>query len=61
MALSIAPVHDPSEPVIVRGRVAEWLEGDAAREIVDQLSGPLRILCRLTRETGNRGSWQAGG
>jgi hypothetical protein len=38
MALSIAPVNDPFEPVIVRGRVAEWLEGDAAWEIVDQLS-----------------------
>lgn len=38
MALSIAPVNDPFEPVIVRGRVVEWLEGDAAWEIVDQLS-----------------------
>jgi hypothetical protein len=38
MALFIAPINDPFEPVIVRGRVAEWLEGDAAREIIDQLS-----------------------
>ena len=38
MALSIAPADNPFEPVIVRGRVVEWLEGDAAWEIIDQLS-----------------------
>lgn len=38
MALSIAPADNPSEPVTVRGRVSEWLEGDAAWEIIDQLS-----------------------
>jgi PPOX class probable F420-dependent enzyme len=38
MALSIAPADNPFEPVIVRGRVAGWLEGDAAWEIIDQLS-----------------------
>lgn len=38
VALSIAPVDNPNEPVTVRGRVSEWLEGDAAWEIVDQLS-----------------------
>jgi hypothetical protein len=38
MALSIAPVDDPFTPVVVRGRVVEWLEGDAAWQIIDQLS-----------------------
>jgi hypothetical protein len=38
MALSIAPVDNPFEPVIIRGRVVEWLEGDAAWEIIDQLA-----------------------
>lgn len=38
MALSIAPAENPFEPVAIRGRVAEWLEGDAAWEIVDQLA-----------------------
>jgi PPOX class probable F420-dependent enzyme len=38
MALSIAPVDDPFTPVIVRGRVVEWLEGDAAWEIIDRIS-----------------------
>ncbi len=28
----------PFTPVVVRGRVVEWLEGDAAWEIIDQLS-----------------------
>ena len=38
LALSIAPADNPFEPVVVRGRVGEWLEGDAAWEIIDQLS-----------------------
>src|SRR3954452_5524126 len=38
MALSIAPVDNLFEPVVVRGRVVEWLEGDAAWEIIDQLA-----------------------
>ena len=38
VALSIAPVDNPFEPVVIRGRVAEWLEGDAAWEIIDQLA-----------------------
>jgi hypothetical protein len=29
-ALSLAPADQPFQPVIVRGRVVEWLEGDAA-------------------------------
>ena len=38
LALSLAPADNPFVPVVVRGRVAEWLEGDAAWEIIDQLS-----------------------
>jgi PPOX class probable F420-dependent enzyme len=38
MALSIAPIDNPFTPVVIRGRVVDWLEGDAAWEIIDQLS-----------------------
>jgi PPOX class probable F420-dependent enzyme len=38
VALSIAPVDDPFTPVLVRGRVVDWLEGDAAWEIVDEVA-----------------------
>lgn len=38
MALSIAPADNPFQPVVVRGRVVEWLEGDAAWEVIDQLA-----------------------
>jgi hypothetical protein len=33
-ALSVAPADDPLSPVVVRGRVVEWLDGDEARRIV---------------------------
>lgn len=38
VALSVAPVDKPYEPVIVRGRLTEWIEGDEAWELVDQIS-----------------------
>jgi PPOX class probable F420-dependent enzyme len=38
VALSLTPADNPFQPVIVRGRVVEWLAGDAAWEIVDQIS-----------------------
>ncbi|HEY2220839.1 PPOX class F420-dependent oxidoreductase [Actinomycetospora sp.] len=38
VALSLAPADDPFTPVVVRGRVVEWLDGDAAWEIIDQIS-----------------------
>jgi PPOX class probable F420-dependent enzyme len=38
MALSITPVDNPYQPVTIRGRVVEWIEGDAAWEIIDQLA-----------------------
>ncbi|PSK67768.1 hypothetical protein B0E53_00239 [Micromonospora sp. MH33] len=38
VALSLTPADDPFQPVVVRGRVIEWLEGDVAWTIVDQLA-----------------------
>jgi PPOX class probable F420-dependent enzyme len=38
MALSIAPVDNPFQPVVIRGRVVEWLDGDTAWEIIDRLA-----------------------
>jgi len=38
VALSIAPADDPFTPVVVRGRVVERIEGDAAWEIIDTLA-----------------------
>jgi|SRR6266540_3941414 len=38
VALSLTPVDNPFEPVIVRGRVVQWLEGEAAWEVVDRIS-----------------------
>ena len=38
MALSLAPADNPFEPVVIRGRVVEWLDGDAAWDVVDQLA-----------------------
>ncbi|AKU18370.1 TIGR03618 family F420-dependent PPOX class oxidoreductase [Luteipulveratus mongoliensis] len=38
VALSVAPADNPYEPVIVRGRVVEWIEGDAAWAIIDRIA-----------------------
>ncbi|ATY12468.1 TIGR03618 family F420-dependent PPOX class oxidoreductase [Amycolatopsis sp. AA4] len=38
VALSLTPPDNPFEPIIVRGRVAEWIEGDPAWEIVDEVA-----------------------
>jgi PPOX class probable F420-dependent enzyme len=38
VALSIAPADNPFEPVCVRGRAVDWLDGDTAWEIIDRLS-----------------------
>ncbi|WP_206785345.1 PPOX class F420-dependent oxidoreductase [Amycolatopsis sp. MtRt-6] len=38
VALSLTPVDNPFEPVIIRGRVVEWVEGDAAWAIVDRIA-----------------------
>jgi PPOX class probable F420-dependent enzyme len=38
VALSLTPIDNPFEPIIVRGRVVEWLEGDEAWKIVDAIA-----------------------
>ena len=38
VAISLTPVDNPFHPVIIRGRVVEWLEGDAAWEVVDHIA-----------------------
>lgn len=38
VALSLTPVDNPFQPVSIRGRVVEWVEGEAARGIVDAIS-----------------------
>lgn len=36
--LSIAPVDNPFQPVVIRGPVFEWIDGDPAWQIIDQLA-----------------------
>ncbi|GAA3121274.1 MULTISPECIES: TIGR03618 family F420-dependent PPOX class oxidoreductase [Nonomuraea] len=38
VAVSMTPADNPFEPVIVRGRVVEWLDGDAAWDIIDGIA-----------------------
>jgi PPOX class probable F420-dependent enzyme len=38
IALSLTPTDNPFQPVTVRGRVIEWLKGDAAWQIIDRIS-----------------------
>ncbi|WP_442941396.1 PPOX class F420-dependent oxidoreductase [Nocardia sp. NBC_00403] len=38
VALSLALADNPFQPVAVRGRVVEWLEGDAAWAVIDRIS-----------------------
>jgi PPOX class probable F420-dependent enzyme len=38
VAFSLTPPDNPFHPVVVRGRVVEWLEGDAAWEVVDRIA-----------------------
>ena len=38
VALSLTPADNPFQPVVIRGRVVEWLEGDPAWEIIDRIS-----------------------
>lgn len=37
VALSLTPPGNPFTPVILRGEVVEWLEGDAAWQIIDRI------------------------
>src|SRR5690348_8648056 len=55
MALSIAPVDNQFEPVVVRGRVVEWLDGDAAWEIIDQLATKYTDMPLPPRARARRG------
>jgi PPOX class probable F420-dependent enzyme len=38
VAISLTPADNPYQPVILRGRVVDWLAGDAAWAIVDRIS-----------------------
>lgn len=38
LALSLTPTDNPFQPVMIRGRVVDWLAGDEAWAIVDQIS-----------------------
>lgn len=38
VALSVTPADNPFQPVVIRGRVVEWLDGDPAWEIIDQIA-----------------------
>lgn len=38
VALSIAPVENPFNPVIIRGRVVEWVDGESAWQIIDRIA-----------------------
>lgn len=38
VALSLTSPDNPFEPVVIRGRVVEWLEGEAAWEIIDRIA-----------------------
>ena len=37
VALSIAPADNPFHPVVVRGRVVDWISGAAAWDIIDRV------------------------
>ena len=38
VALSLAPADNPFEPVIIRGRVEKWIDGDAGWAIIDRIA-----------------------
>jgi PPOX class probable F420-dependent enzyme len=38
IALSLTPTDNPYQPILIRGRVVQWLDGDTAWEIVDRIS-----------------------
>jgi PPOX class probable F420-dependent enzyme len=38
IALSLTTADNPYQPVLIRGRVVQWLDGAAAWEIVDRIS-----------------------
>ncbi|HEX5406240.1 MAG TPA: PPOX class F420-dependent oxidoreductase [Pseudonocardiaceae bacterium] len=38
VALSMTPEDNPFQPVIIRGRVVQWIDGEAGWQIVDRIS-----------------------
>jgi PPOX class probable F420-dependent enzyme len=38
VAISLTAPDNPFQPIIIRGRVVEWVEGDAGWEIVDRIA-----------------------
>ncbi|WP_328446542.1 MULTISPECIES: PPOX class F420-dependent oxidoreductase [unclassified Amycolatopsis] len=38
VALSLTPADNPFQPVIIRGKVVEWVDGDAGWEIIDGIA-----------------------
>ena len=38
VALSLTPADNPFQPLVIRGRVTEWIEGDAGWVIVDRIA-----------------------
>ena len=38
VALSLTLVDDPFQPVMIRGRVVEWLDGEEAWQLIDDIS-----------------------
>ncbi|GLY35579.1 PPOX class F420-dependent enzyme [Amycolatopsis sp. NBRC 101858] len=38
VALSLTPADNPFEPVVIRGRVEKWVDGDAGWAIVDRIA-----------------------
>ena len=38
VAVSLTPADNPFQPVIIRGQVVQWIEGDDAWEIIDRIS-----------------------
>ncbi|MFJ1762763.1 PPOX class F420-dependent oxidoreductase [Amycolatopsis sp. NPDC088138] len=38
VAISLTPADNPFQPVILRGKVVEWVDGDAGWAIIDEIS-----------------------
>lgn len=66
VALSLTPPDDPFQPIMLRGGVVEWLDGEAGWEAVDRIAGKyiggpyprdeerIVALIRLDREIAGR-------
>jgi len=38
IAISLTPPDNPFQPIIIHGRIVEWLTGDAGWEVVDEIA-----------------------